>query len=169
MDIVLVILGFVCVLVGILGSFLPVLPGAPISWLGLLLLYLTKAIPNNWWLLGITLVVAIGVVVADYIIPVAGTKRFGGSKYGMIGTTVGLVVSIVFPILGLLGIVIWPFVGAFVGELFNKADNKTALKAAFGSFLGFLTGTFLKFVVAIIFLGIYLAKVWEFRSVLFLT
>ena len=167
MDILLVVIGFLFVIIGILGSFLPVLPGAPISWAGLLLLYLTKAIPNNWWLLGITLAVAIGVVIADYIIPVAGTKRFGGSKYGMIGTTVGLIVSIIFPILGLFGIVIWPFVGAFVGELLNKADNKTALKAAFGSFLGFLTGTFLKFVVAIVFLGIYIAKVWEFRSLLF--
>ena len=98
MDILLVVIGFLFVIIGILGSFLPVLPGAPISWAGLLLLYLTKAIPNNWWLLGITLAVAIGVVVADYIIPVAGTKRFGGSKYGMIGTTVGLIVSIIFPI-----------------------------------------------------------------------
>ncbi|MDG3583119.1 DUF456 domain-containing protein [Galbibacter pacificus] len=167
MDILLVVLGFACIIIGILGSFLPVLPGAPISWIGLLLLYLTKAVPNNWWLLGITLVVAIGVVVLDYIIPIAGTKRYGGTKAGMIGTTVGLIVSIVFPVLGLFGIVIWPFVGAFVGELINKADNKTALKAAYGSFLGFLTGTFLKFVVAIVFLGIYIVKVWKHKEVLF--
>ncbi|WP_335966279.1 DUF456 domain-containing protein [Galbibacter sp. PAP.153] len=167
MDILLVVLGFACIIIGILGSFLPVLPGAPISWIGLLLLYLTKAVPNNWWLLGITLVVAIGVVVLDYIIPIAGTKRYGGTKAGMIGTTVGLIVSIVFPVLGLFGIVIWPFVGAFVGELINKADNKTALKAAYGSFLGFLTGTFLKFVVAIVFLGIFIIKVWKHKEVLF--
>ncbi|MCF8713597.1 DUF456 domain-containing protein [Joostella atrarenae] len=167
MDIFLVVIGFLCVITGILGSFLPVLPGAPISWVGLLLLYLTKVIPNDWWMLGITLIISIAVVIADYIIPVAGTKRFGGSKYGMIGTTVGLIVSIVFPILGLFGIVIWPFVGAFIGELINKADSKTALKAAFGSFLGFLTGTFLKLIVALAFLVIFVAKVWEYKSVLF--
>lgn len=167
MDIFLVVIGFLCVVTGILGSFLPVLPGAPISWVGLLMLYLTKVIPNDWWMLGITLIIAIAVVIADYIIPVAGTKRFGGSKYGMIGTTVGLIVSIVFPILGLFGIVIWPFVGAFIGELINKADSKTALKAAFGSFLGFLTGTFIKLIVAVAFLVIFVVKVWEYKSVLF--
>ncbi len=73
----------------------------------------------------------------------------------MIGTTVGLLISIIFPVLGLAGIVIWPFVGAVVGELINKTSHKQAMKAAFGSFIGFLTGTFLKFVVTVIFLGIF--------------
>lgn len=167
MDIVLTIIGFIFILIGILGSFLPVIPGAPLSWLGLLLLYLTKAIPNNWTVLGITLVVAIAVVVIDYIIPIAGTKRFGGSKSGMIGTTVGLIVSFIFPIFGLFGIIIWPFIGAFVGELINKADNKTALKAAFGSFLGFITGTFLKFVVSIVFAGIFIRIFWQHKELIF--
>lgn len=147
MDIVLLLVGFLLMLVGILGSFLPVLPGPPISWVGLLLLYLTKAVPDNWWVLGITLVIALGITILDYVIPAAGTKRFGGSKAGMIGTIVGLLVAIFFPILGPLGIIIWPFIGALVGELVNKADQKTAMKAAFGSFVGFLTGTFLKFVL----------------------
>lgn len=167
MDIALLILGFVLMLVGILGSFLPVLPGPPVSWVGLLLLFLTKAVPDDWWVLGITLLVAIVVFVLDYVIPAAGTKRFGGSRAGMIGTTLGLVVAIFLPIFGILGIVIWPFLGALVGELVNKADNKTALKAAFGSFVGFLGGTFLKFVVAVIYLGIFVAKAWEYRGSLF--
>ena len=154
-------------LVGILGSFLPVLPGPPISWIGLLLLYLTKAIPDDWWLLGITLVFAIAVFILDYIIPAVGTKKFGGSKAGMAGTIVGLLVAIIFPVLGPFGIIVWPFVGALVGELINKADQKTALKAAFGSFLGFLTGTFMKFLIAIIYLGIFIWKVIEFAPELF--
>ena len=85
----------------------------------------------------------------------------------MIGTTVGLIVAIVFPILGIFGIVIWPFVGAYVGEIMNKANKKTALKAAFGSFLGFLTGTFLKFMVAIVYLVLFISKAWEYKSALF--
>jgi uncharacterized protein YqgC (DUF456 family) len=167
MDILLLVLGFILMLIGILGSFLPVLPGPPISWVGLLLLYLTKAVPQDWWLLGITLGVALIVVALDYIIPAVGTKKFGGSKAGMIGTTVGLLVALLFPILGPLGIIIWPFIGALIGELLNKADKKTAAKAAFGSFLGFLTGTFLKFLVAIVFMGLFITKAWEFREVLF--
>lgn len=167
MDILLLVLGFFCVILGVLGSFLPVIPGPPISWLGLLLLILTSAVPDDWWLITITGVVALGVVALDYWIPVAGTRKFGGSRAGMIGTTVGLVISIVFPVLGLAGIVIWPFLGAIVGELINKTSHKQALKAAFGSFIGFLTGTFLKFVVCMVLLGIFLFRVWDYRSEFF--
>ncbi|MCM4152780.1 DUF456 domain-containing protein [Arenibacter sp. N53] len=167
MDIALLIVGLLLMFVGVLGSFLPVLPGTPISWAGLLLLYLTKAIPDDWVFLGITLAIAAIVFTLDYIIPVWGTKKFGGSKWGMIGTTIGLVISLIFPVLGFLGIIVWPFLGALVGELMNKADQKTALKAAFGSFLGFLTGTFLKFMVTIIYLGLFIHKAWEYKSDLF--
>ncbi len=167
MDIVLLIIGFILMLVGILGSFLPVLPGPPISWVGLLLLQLTSAVPQNWIFLGITGAVAIIIIALDYIIPVMGTKKFGGSRAGMVGTTIGLLISLIFPVLGIFGIIIWPFIGALVGELINNADQKRALKAAFGSFMGFLTGTFLKFLVAAIFLGLFIAKAWEYRTGLF--
>ena len=167
MDIALLVIGFILMLVGILGSFLPVLPGPPISWIGLLLLYLTKAVPDNWWFLGITLFFALFITIMDYIIPAMGTKKFGGSKAGMVGTVIGLLVAIFFPILGPLGIIIWPFVGALVGELSNKADQKTALKAAFGSFLGFLTGTFMKFLITVIYAGLFIWKSIEHGSALF--
>ncbi|MBD0778369.1 DUF456 domain-containing protein [Maribacter sp. ANRC-HE7] len=167
MDIALLIFGFIFMLIGILGSFLPVLPGPPISWIGLLLLYLTKAVPNDWVFLGITLVIALIVFALDYIIPAVGTKKFGGTKAGMLGTTIGLLVALFFPVLGPFGIIIWPFVGAFVGELLNKADKKTATKAAFGSFIGFLTGTFLKFMVTIVYLGLFIATFWEYKGALF--
>lgn len=153
--------------VGILGSFLPVLPGPPISWVGLLLLHATSVITMNWTFLGITLVIALIVFALDYVIPAIGTKKFGGTKAGVIGTTIGLLVALIFPVLGPFGIIIWPFIGALVGELLNKADKKTATKAAFGSFLGFLTGTFLKFMVTIVFLGLFISKVWEHKSALF--
>lgn len=167
MDIVLLILGLVFMVVGILGSFLPVLPGPPISWLGLLLLHFTKAVTLSWWFLGATLAIALFIVAMDYIIPAMGTKKFGGTRAGMIGTTIGLLVALFFPIFGPLGIIIWPFIGALVGELMNKADKKTATKAAFGSFLGFLTGTFLKFLVAVVYLGLFISKAWEHRAGLF--
>lgn len=167
MDIALLIFGFLLMLIGILGSFLPVLPGPPVSWIGLLLLYLTKVVPDDWVFLGITLVIALVVFALDYIIPAVGTKKFGGTRAGMIGTTLGLLVALIFPILGPLGLIIWPFVGALVGELMNKADNKTAAKAAFGSFIGFLTGTFLKFMVTVVYLGLFISTAWEYKGVLF--
>lgn len=167
MDIVLLVFGFILMLVGILGSFLPVLPGPTVSWVGLLLLHFTSVIPEDWWFLGITLAIALTVFALDYIIPAVGTKKFGGTRAGMLGTTIGLLVALFFPILGPLGIIIWPFVGALVGELMNKADKKTATKAAFGSFIGFLTGTFLKFMVTIVFLGLFISKAWDYKGALF--
>ena len=167
MDITLLVIGFILMFVGILGSFLPVLPGPLLSWVGLLVLSLTKVIPNDWWFLGITLAIALVVFTLDYIIPAVGTRKFGGTKAGMFGTMLGLLVALFFPILGPFGIVIWPFIGALVGELMNKADKKTATRAAFGSFIGFLTGTFLKFVVTIVYLGLFISKAWEYKAELF--
>jgi len=167
MDIVLFILGFILIFVGILGSFLPVLPGPPVSWLGLLLLYLTKAVPDDWWVLGITLFLTVLVTVLDYVVPAMGTKKFGGSKAGMWGTTIGLLVAIFVPLFGPLGIIIWPFIGALVGELLNKTNQKTAVKAAFGSFLGFLTGTFMKLVLTLGMAIFYVVKAIEYAGKIF--
>ncbi|MFD2822876.1 DUF456 domain-containing protein [Lacinutrix iliipiscaria] len=165
MDIFLVLIGVVFIIIGIIGSFLPILPGPPMSWVGLLLIYLTQAVPDDWWFLGITLVVALIVFALDYIIPAIGTKKFGGTKAGMIGTTVGLIVGIIAPIP--FGIIIGPFLGALIGELSNKADSATAIKAAFGSFLGFLTGTFMKFIVAVIYAGFFINTLISHWSAIF--
>ena len=163
MEYFLLVAGFICMIVGILGSFLPVLPGPPISWVGLLLLYLTQAVPDNYWVLGITLAVAVLVGVLDYVIPAHGTKRFGGSSYGVWGTNIGLIVGLIAPIP--LGVIIGPFLGALIGELiYDSQDHKRAMKAATGSFIGFLASTFMKFVVCIIYFGMFLMKVWEYRT-----
>ncbi|MEP1490226.1 MAG: DUF456 domain-containing protein [Algibacter sp.] len=165
MDIILLIIASLFIILGIIGSFLPVLPGPITSWLGLLILHFTDAIPINKSFLITTFVIALLVWVLDYIIPAMGTKRFGGTKAGMIGTSIGLIIGLIAPIPG--GIIIGPFVGAFIGELVNNADSKTALKAAFGSFIGFLTSTFIKFIVALIYLGFFIGIIWDFREHLF--
>ncbi|MDU8885079.1 DUF456 domain-containing protein [Yeosuana sp. MJ-SS3] len=167
MDIFLTIIAFLFMLLGIIGSFLPVLPGPFTSWIGLLILHFTNAVPKNWTFLIITLIIAILIWLIDYIIPAIGTKKFGGSRAGMFGTIVGLLFAIFFPILGFFGIIIWPFIGALAGELINKSDSNTAVKAAFGSLIGFLTGTFLKFVVSVIYLGLFIMEVWNYKSAIF--
>ncbi len=154
-DIFLLILGLLLCFGGIIGSVLPVLPGPPISWLGLLVLFLSSAVPVNYWFLGITLFIAIVIVILDYVIPAVGTKRFGGSRAGAIGTTIGLIVGLIAPIP--FGVLIGPFVGALIGEIaFNQTESNQAFKAAFGSFLGFLASTFMKLVVCFIYLGFYI-------------
>ncbi len=157
MDIFLVILAAIFMLLGIIGSFLPVLPGPLTSWIGLLIFHLTDAVPMNWTFLIVTFILAMAIWILDYIIPAIGTKKFGGSRAGMIGTTIGLFVGLIF--LGPFGIIIGPFLGALVGELINKSDSDKAIKAAFGSFLGFLTSAFIKFIVAF---GFLLLFIWKF-------
>ena len=166
MDIFLLFLGFIFVLLGIIGSFLPVLPGPLTSWIGLLILHLTKIIPMDWTFLGVTLGVALLIWGLDYIIPAWGTKKFGGSKYGIWGTVFGLIIGILF--MGPLGIIIGPFIGAFIGELIHDStDSSKAIKAAFGSFIGFMFSTGLKFLISIIFVGLYITKFWEYKDVFF--
>ena len=140
-DYILLILGIIFMIIGIIGCLVPVLPGPPISFLGLILLHLTRFgqfTTPTLIALGVTTVV---VTVLDYIVPVWGTKRFGGSKYGTRGATVGLIVGL---FLGPLGIILGPLIGAFVGEMIFKDDLSYAFKAGFGSLLGFLTGIGLK-------------------------
>jgi uncharacterized protein YqgC (DUF456 family) len=166
MDIVLLILGFGCMIVGLLGSFLPVLPGPSISWIGLVLLYFTNAVAANYWILGISLLITLIISVLDYVIPAKGTKKFGGSSYGIWGTNIGLVVGIFAPIP--FGFIIGPFLGALIGELlYDFKDHKRAMKAATGSLIGFLASSFMKFLICVMYLGLFLAIVWQNRSILF--
>ena len=164
MDIFLAVLGFCFVCLGIIGSFLPVLPGPITSWIGLLLLHLTKVVPQNWTFLGITLAIAVLIFILDYFIPAMGTKRFGGTKYGVYGTTIGLIVGLFFiPVP--LGILIGAFFGALIGELlYDSKDTSRAIKASFGALLGFLTSATIKFSIAIVYLVLFIMKFWEYKD-----
>lgn len=166
MDAFLVILGFMFACLGVIGSFLPILPGPITSWVGLLLLHLTSVIPQNWQFLGITLAIALIIFIVDYFIPALGAKRFGGSKYGMYGTTIGLIVGLLSPIP--FGLLIGAFVGALIGELlYDTKDTSRAIKASFGAFLGFLASATIKFSIAMVYLALFVVKFWEYKDVLF--
>ena len=147
MDYFLLALAIVLMIAGIAGCLLPVLPGPPLSYLGLVVLHFTKFADISRNLFIILAIVAIVVTVIDYVVPIWGTRRFGGSKYGMRGATVGLIIGL---FLGPFGIIIGPFIGAVVGELLFKDDIKYALKAGFGSLLGFLTGVGLKLAASLL-------------------
>ncbi|MCM2301040.1 MAG: DUF456 domain-containing protein [Flavobacteriaceae bacterium] len=163
MDILLLIVGFLFLVVGLFGAILPILPGPPLSWIGLLLINLTSIVPINYTLLGITLFIAILVTILDYVIPAWGTKKFGGSKYGVIGTTLGLFIGLIIPIP--FGIIIGAFLGAFIGELYNERRNtQKALKASFGSVVGFFISTGLKLLVSIVYLVMFIKIFWENRT-----
>lgn len=151
MDYFLLILSVLLFVLGIIGSILPALPEPPVSWLGILCLHFVDGIEISSMALWGSLFLTIIVSVLDYVIPAQGTKRFGGSKYGVWGTNIGLIIGILAPIP--LGFIIGPFLGALIGELlFDSRDISRALKAAIGSFIGFLASTFLKVVFGLAFL-----------------
>jgi uncharacterized protein YqgC (DUF456 family) len=166
MDILFLILGFLFVCLGIVGSFLPILPGPLTSWIGLLLLQLTEIIPVDWTFLGITLAIALLIWVLDYFIPAIGTKRFGGSRYGVYGTTIGLIIGLLSPIP--FGMLFGAFFGAFIGELlYDSKDTNRALKASFGAFVGFLASATIKFSIATVYVILFLLKFWEYKGEFF--
>ncbi len=153
MDILWIIVGIILVLVGIIGAIVPGIAGPIVSFAALLVLQLKKIPPFEEDTLVIFGVIAAAVTFLDYVVPVWGTKKFGGTKMGVRGSTIGLIIGMFFlalPPLGLGGVIIGPFVGAYIGESMAGQDSRKALKAAFGSFIGFLSGTLMKLVYSAI-------------------
>ncbi|MFN4144899.1 MAG: DUF456 domain-containing protein [Runella sp.] len=150
MDILLLILGAVGLLVGLAGAVLP-LPGPPLSFVGLLCLHFSKyADFSQTTLFTLGFVTAI-VTVLDYYVPIWGVKKFGGTSWGTWGSTIGLLIG--FFVVPAIGIFLGAFLGAFVGELLGKMPADKALKAAFGSFLGFLGGIVMKVILCLVMIG----------------
>ena len=132
-------------LAGIIGCLLPFLPGPPLSFLGLLLLQVKETAPFTTKFLLIWAVVVIVITVLDYLVPISGMKRFGGTKYGLWGCAIGLIAGFWF---GPVGIIAGPFLGALLGEWLANRNSDQAFKAAIGSFVGFLVGTVLKLIAS---------------------
>ena len=148
MIIIAVILG----VLGIIGSIVPVLPGPPLSWAGLLLMYFFGGTdkagdPMSQKLLFILLGVTVAVTVLDYIIPALFTRLSGGSKYASWGAVIGLFAGLILPLPG--GMIVTSLLGAFLAELLLAGKNAgSSLKSSLGAFLGFLFGTGIKLIAS---------------------
>ena len=165
MDLILLVLGLILCLIGILGSFLPIIPGPVTSWLGILLLYSTSTVEFNLNFILITFTVAISVGFLDYIIPILGVKKLGGTRSGQIGTMIGLILCLI--LLGPIGIIIGPFLGALLGEMSTNKSFQDSIKPAFGSFIGVIAGSIIKFLISLSFLFFYIDIFWGYRESFF--
>lgn len=143
MEIALLILAGLCILVGIIGCVVPGIPGTPIAYAGLWIAQITERVDFSWVTLLIWGIVTIAVTALDYIVPSWGTKKFGGTKWGVWGSTIGLLIGLFF---GFWGVILGPLVGALIGELISGKEFQQAFKAAWGSFVGLLCGTVLKLI-----------------------
>ena len=143
MEIFLLIVAFLLMLVGIIGCIVPGLPGVPIAYAGLWVAQATDRIDFSWQMLLIWGIVTVVVSVLDYVVPAWGTKQFGGTKYGVWGSTIGVFVGL---FLGPWGVILGPLAGAILGEMLGGKQMEEALKAGWGSFIGLLFGTILKLI-----------------------
>ncbi|WP_340105214.1 DUF456 domain-containing protein [Rhodohalobacter sp. 8-1] len=148
MDILIIIIGSGLMLTGIIGAFLPVLPGPPISYAGLLLLQFTSPTPFTTMFLVYWAIIVVIVMSLENFLPAVGSNRMGGSRYGVWGCIIGGVIGLfIFPP---FGIIFGPMVGAFIGELAWGQTSDRALRAAIGSFIGFFVGTVIKVAVSLV-------------------
>ena len=148
METVILILAILAGVIGIAGSIIPGLPGPPVSWVGLLLLFLwgPEEMPTKTLIIWGAVMVAVSII--DYLVPMYFTKMTGGSRYAERGAMVGLLLGIIFTPIGMI---LGSFLGAFLSELYWGGKSAgAALKAALGSFLGFITDTGLKTIVSVL-------------------
>lgn len=157
MDILLIVLGVLCLLTGFLGCILPALPGPPVSYAGMLLLHFTDRVQFSTVQLLVWLGLVALTLILDYVIPMWGSRYSGGSKWGSWGALIGSVLGLFFLPYGLL---LGPFLGAMVGELLGDRDLTVALKSGLGSLLGFLFGTILKVTLCAYFIIVFFSSLW---------
>lgn len=143
MDIFLYILAGLCLLVGVVGSVVPGIPGVPVAYLGLIFMHVTDKYQYSLTFLLVWLGIVVIISILDFVIPAWGTKYFGGTKAGAWGATIGVIAGL---FLGPWGIIIGPFAGAVIGELIAAKQDTNVLKAGFGSFIGILSGTVIKLI-----------------------
>lgn len=158
MDTFLIIAGIVLLLLGIVGCLMPFLPGPPLAYASLLLLQVSSHKPYTENFLIIWALVTGMVLLADYYIPIWSAKKFGGTKSGVWGATIGLIAGIFF--FPPFGLIIGPFIGAFAGEMLNKQGSEKAFRSALGSFIGFVAGTLMKLGICIVMGYYFFAALW---------
>lgn len=150
---VLYIIAGILIIVGLLGTVLPALPGLPLMFCGMLLgAWAGDFKEVSVWtivFLAILMLVSVGV---DFLATLLGAKKFGASKKAMLGAAIGTLAVFVFSIPGLI---LGPFVGAIIGEMMDGKEWREATKTGFGTWLGLAVGTALKLALAFCMLGIF--------------
>ena len=145
--IVLIVIGFIFVILGIIGCIIPGIPGPPFSFIALIFLSIAK----HWEPFGAAFLISMAaltvlVTVLDYAIPAAGARKYGASKFGVWGAIIGMIIGILYA--PPLGMIIGAFIGAFIGEILKGKQSHDALKASWGVFIGVMFGILLKLIAS---------------------
>ena len=158
-EILLIIFSFLLVLGGALGVILPLLPGVPMAWLGMMIFaYATNFAAITWKILLIFLGFVLLTIAVDIVAPMIGAKKYNASRSGMIGSFLGLILGVMM--LGPIGIIVGPFAGTFLGELYEGRESEEALRSAKGTAIGFLAGSAIKLALVTVMLGFLIAALF---------
>ena len=163
MDIFLLIISFTLMIIGIIGSIVPVLPGPLSSWVGLFIFSNVEGVEVSSKLIIICLIIAIGIFILDYILPIYTSKDLGRVNMELLEHQLNNSGFIFAP----FGIFIGALIGAITGEMILNKNFKKSLKSAFGVFLGFIISGFTKSLITVIYLVIYIKLFLDNLSVIF--
>jgi len=152
-DYILISAGIILMIIGLVGCIVPVIPGTPLCFVGLLLLHFSLKIEFSVFFLIVMGILTILSSTLDNLIPALSVKKAGGSKKAVSGVIIGVLTGFFFMP---WGIIIFPFLGALIAELLSKKNIRSALKSSLGAFIGFIIGVALKITVAstMLFYGI---------------
>lgn len=160
--IILLILSGLLALVGLVGTLFPMLPGAPLIWVGLLVL----AWISDFKSVSVTTLIVTGILTAiatgaSYVAGTVGAKKYGASRYGIVGSVVGMIAGLAFlPV----GLIVGPFIGAVIGELLHGTSRDRALKAGMGTVIGFVGGTLLQLILGLVLFGYFIVGAVRFLT-----
>ncbi|OGE83905.1 MAG: hypothetical protein A3B10_02140 [Candidatus Doudnabacteria bacterium RIFCSPLOWO2_01_FULL_44_21] len=157
-EIILILISSFLILVGLVGTILPFLPGPPLSLAGLILYgWFTKFETVSILAVVIFSILTLFTFLFDIFAPALAAKGYRSSKYGAWGAVIGVLLGIV--VLGPIGAFLGPFLGAFVGEFIAQRNHQVALRAAWGAFVGILIGTIFKLTITLAMLGYFIIKI----------
>jgi uncharacterized protein YqgC (DUF456 family) len=157
MDIIIILSIVSCLLLlGVIGSVVPVVPGPLMSFIALLIVhFFTEFTFSNTFVM-LCAIASLLVFLSDYFLQYFGVKQFGGGKRAVYGTFIGVFIGLFIPPIGLL---IGPFLGAFMGSLMDSKKESQAFKIALGSLIAFLFGSFIKFIFSLYMIYIIFEKI----------
>ncbi|MCJ7657369.1 MAG: DUF456 domain-containing protein [Candidatus Atribacteria bacterium] len=160
MEFVLILIGIICIIIGIIGCIFPAIPGPPLGYAALILLQLAKEEPvfSKSFLVRFAILTVI-VSLMDYFLPLLGAKLYGTSKYGIWGAIIGMITGIIF--FPPFGMILGVFIGAILGELIAGKENSMALKAGMVTFIGSIIALFIRLSLSLVmafYFFIYLFK-----------
>ena len=140
---------------GLIGSFLPMLPGSPLILLGAFIYaWYTDFTVITWGVLLVLVALALLSQMVEYLATIIGAKKYGASRWGVAGAVAGGLIG--FFAGGVLGIIAGPFIGALAGELLYGRTIGTSMKIGFGTLVGFIGGAIGKLIIALAMVGVFL-------------